>query len=311
MNKKENTPRRVKMVINVFAIILGISIILGVSYAIFRASDTGRKTNTIKTGDFGLEIKNESDDSINLTHSIPMKEEDGLKTNPYTFDVVNTGDYDINYKLGFEISSDTTMSASSVRYVLVKDGVKGSSALVSSAVLENITTDDGTKKVYYVANYDIATGTTQKFKLYMWLDYNATESIANTVFKANVRVDGEATTITPRKTLREPTDEEKASFYRELNVFIAQRGGQNGVTYAALGGNNGYAIFIVYNNNIYVYPFNDFTGDGELYEGNKWYFSRDNDTLVEYTDDCPFEKSFFTNIYSNSYLDAIVESFGN
>ena len=314
MNKEEYTPRRVKMVINVFAIILGISIILGVSYAIFRASDTGRKTNTIKTGDFGLEIKNESDDSINLTHSIPMREEDGLKTNPYTFDVVNTGDYDINYKLGFEISSDTTMPVSSVRYVLVKDGVKGSSALVSSAVLENITTEDGTKKVYYVANYDIAAGATQKFKLYMWLDYNATESIANTVFKANVRVDGEATTITPRKTLREPTDEEKASFSKGDYEGIIAKNNNSQVFYVDSDDGPVVEIFL-FNNNTYLayaYPFQNIEDDDLFIEANKWY-SVDVDTgdATEYTGDCPFIKSIFTDIYSSSYLDAIVESFGN
>ena len=73
-------------------------------------------------------------------------------------------------------------------------------------------------------------------------------------------------------------------------------------------------IFL-FNNNTYLayaYPFQNIEDDDLFIEANKWY-SVDVDTgdATEYTGDCPFIKSIFTDIYSSSYLDAIVESFGN
>lgn len=205
--EKKTYNKNYKFFLNIFAIVLGIGVIFGVTYAIFRTTVRGEKSNVISTGNFGLVIQNESTNGISLTNALPMSEEEGKKTSAYTFELKNTGDYDIKYKLGFELDSSSTMPAKAIRYIFNN----GTSSLMSSAVETEVSDTDGTvKKVYYVEDSYIGKGETKQYSLKMWIDYDATkEEAAGKTFKIKARADGEATKQFEAKTLIAPSAEQK------------------------------------------------------------------------------------------------------
>lgn len=310
-----------KMMLNIFAIILGMGIILGVSYAIFRTRDVADKTNVIQTGDFGLEITNESADGISVTNALPMTFEEGMKTTPYTFTLTNTGDYDVAYKLGLEAFSDSTMPSSAVRYLLIKGDATDTSGLtnentklVSQAVEETVTDENNqTKTVYYIETGTIKSQASQNYTLYMWIDYDATTEITGTKFKVRARADGEATKIDEnKKEFIEPTEEELTQMQYEdgTNQYIVARGtSQMGIWYSNNMNSTGVKAIAVGdgNGNTYIFLSDDLVIGETPLKGNTWYSAGENPE--EYTGDAPFTKEDLTTIYSESYVDYVMSLF--
>lgn len=310
-----------KMMLNIFAIILGMGIILGVSYAIFRTRDVADKTNVIQTGDFGLEITNESADGISVTNALPMTFEEGMKTTPYTFTLTNTGDYDVAYKLGLEAFSDSTMPSSAVRYLLIKGDATDISGLtnentklVSQAVEETVTDENNqTKTVYYIETGTIKSQASQNYTLYMWIDYDATTEIVGTKFKVRARADGEATKIDEnKKEFIEPTEEELAQMqYEDGNdQYIVARGtSQMGIWYSNNMNSTGVKAITVGdgNGNTYIFLSDDSVVGETPLKGNTWYSAGENPE--EYTGSAPITKEDLTTTYSESYVDYVMSLF--
>lgn len=313
-----------KMMLNIFAIILGMGIILGVSYAIFRTRDVADKTNVIQTGDFGLEITNESADGISVTNALPMTFEEGMKTTPYTFTLTNTGDYDVAYKLGLEAFSDSTMPSSAVRYLLIKGDATDISGLtnentklVSQAVEETVTDENNqTKTVYYIETGTIKSQASQNYTLYMWIDYDATTEITGTKFKVRARADGEATKIDEnKKEFIEPTEEQLAEMHYDSGTdqyFIAH--GQNNAIQMVYINNDASSnisvINVLANGPLYIFASEDIENFvGYSIEGEKWYCLSEGTSMEEYTGSVPFAKEDLDTIYSESYVDDIMSLF--
>ncbi len=329
-NNKKNYNKNHKFFLNVFAIVMGIGVIFGVTYAIFRTTVRGEKTNIISTGNFGLIIQNESTSGISLTNALPMSEEEGKKTSAYTFELKNTGDYDVKYKLGFELDSSSTMPAKAIRYIFND----GTSSLMSSAVETEVSDADGTvKKVYYVEDSYIGKGETKQYSLKMWIDYDATqEEAAGKTFKIKARVDGEATKQFEAKTLIAPTAEQMKQLQQvdsNNEWIIADKVsddtsiGDKWIEYTLIGDSSdvyGITIDIIGDNerDLYIFLNKDYTLEDDgveyTYKAGYWYKVSQNSTggiinSTRYFGECPFKKSDLSTIYSESYLDYVISLF--
>lgn len=330
--EKKTYNKNYKFFLNVFAIVLGIGVIFGVTYAIFRTTVRGEKSNIISTGNFGLVIQNESTSGITLTNALPMSEEEGRKTSAYTFELKNTGDYDIKYKLGFELDPSSTMPAKAIRYIFNN----GTSSLMSSAVETEVSDADGTvKKVYYVEDSYIGKGETKQYSLKMWIDYDATkEEAAGKTFKIKARADGEATKQFEAKTLIAPTAEQKNQLKQVENNdawLIAENENGNNLNSKYIEwrlidtehDSYGILIDIIKDENAdkrdsYYFVNKDYTENVNnekiiIMKAGYWYKMESIDgnlsTITRYFGACPFKKSELGSIYSESYLDYVISLF--
>lgn len=327
-DNKKTYNKNYKFFLNVFAVVLGIGVLFGVTYAIFRTTVRGKKSNIISTGNFGLVIQNESTNGISLTNALPMSEEEGKKTSAYTFELKNTGDYDVKYKLGFELDSSSTMPAKAIRYIFND----GTSSLMSSAVETEVSDTDGTvKKVYYVEDSYIGKGETKQYSLKMWIDYDATqEEAAGKTFKIKARADGEATKQFEARTLIAPTAEQMKQLQQvesndEWVIAEKESGtsiGDKWIEYIRIDGTSDvYGIIIdFYKGNDgrdqYIFLNKDYVLDNDgveyTYKAGYWYKLPENDTggiWSRYFGECPFKKSELSSIYSESYLDYVISLF--
>lgn len=184
---------KINKIAKILGIIIGISLVLGMSYAVFRKSTTGEKENVVSAGKLDVKIENEQNE-MNLTNALPQREKDGMKNTPYTFDIANRGNINAMYDLYVEIDNTSTLDASLVRYYLtvVEDGTE-KQVTPESFLLgdEKENTKEG-KKSYKIDTRYLDVNKANQYKLYFWLDYDATkEQAAGKTFKANIRVDSE------------------------------------------------------------------------------------------------------------------------
>ncbi|MEG2480378.1 MAG: hypothetical protein RSA50_08960, partial [Mucinivorans sp.] len=85
-----------KIIISISSILIGILLIVGVSYAWINFNLFGTKNNTLVVGTLTVILDDNLSNGINLTNTYPMNQTNGMKTPSYTFKVTNTG-YKANY----------------------------------------------------------------------------------------------------------------------------------------------------------------------------------------------------------------------
>ena len=185
----------------IIGIIIGIIIILGISYALFQLVLVGKKKNKIITGTLNLELVETDENNplkytnIEVTNAMPMTNEEGLKTTPYVFTLKNTGNIDAEYVLSLEVSDDSDLPAGSVKYAIVR--INNNSNFESTPMLlssvnnyqaKNSNNEDVT--LYDLDEGKIKVGKDIDYELYLWIDYDANVSAADKSLTAVVKVSG-------------------------------------------------------------------------------------------------------------------------
>ena len=170
--------RRVKnqtlfMAISVFVVFV---IMLGTSYAIFKADNKSADFNGLDVGDLHITYSDESG-SISLANSYPLSDQDGNNSTPYTFSIQNTGSLASTYSIKLlddvalidgEEKTDEEMVGKLLDKSVLKVSVNGE----NPSVLENLS----------ISNYEIASGTlqpgeTKKFSVRLWIKDDAGNNI--------------------------------------------------------------------------------------------------------------------------------------
>ena len=161
-------------------LVLTIIMCLGVSYAaiyfVYFKEDS--RINKIETGLVTIDYV-EGNGEINLTNTLPVLDEVGLASEPYSFTVKNTSAVPINLKVELIPDSENTLHEGAIRYGLYKDG-----ELIQLDYLQNLENN-----ILYLYQ-EMPKGETIEFKLYIWVDYYY--ETPNETFKAQIKVTGES-----------------------------------------------------------------------------------------------------------------------
>ncbi len=197
LNIKDN--ERKTMIIASVAMLFTIISVIGITYAAFRYTKEGTKSNKVTTSTITMNY-NEATNGITLTNAFPMSDNDGKvltgEGNTFGFTVtVTTGN---NTPVGYEISAvkdpNSTLGNNDVRIYLEKSttGAEGT----YSSVLEptgfspiNATTEIGTPQGEMLLHSDSTTSTrTDYYILRMWIrsDYEITGESKFFTIKVNV-----------------------------------------------------------------------------------------------------------------------------
>lgn len=187
--KKFNISKLVKReaMFTVLSVITVTILTLSSTYAIFSSVQKAEKYNKLKTGT--LEISYEDTDAgmgniINLNGAYPESDEEGRKTNPYTFTITNVGSLTAKYKI--KILDDEEMIAEDgcVDNLLPKDKIKYSLNGGTPQLLSEIESTD-----YNIYEGLLGVGISKNYSIRIWIDESAGNEVLGTHYHGKIVVE--------------------------------------------------------------------------------------------------------------------------
>ena len=149
-------------------VLISMMCIIGISYALWRRTDTNRITADC----FEITLTNEKD-MITLENTFPLYDEEGMQTTPYTFTIQNKcasyASYNINLELLDTVTEDNRLDPQYLKVVLDENTPN---LLSSNEVVEPTLSNA-------YASYELTTGYLEQneektYNLRLWLDENVT-----------------------------------------------------------------------------------------------------------------------------------------
>lgn len=179
MMEKETKSQNSKIIVLGTVIVLVAVFLTGISYALFTLNVQGEKVHTLKSAKLELKFVNESE-GIKLENTMPLTDEDGLKTASYQFTLKNTGDLASDYKLVLEDQAitGTRMPDHIIKYYLKKNTIENEPDLLNN--LDNRILDQGV----------IRPNTNIIYELKLWMDYETGNEFQGTKFNVQIKAEG-------------------------------------------------------------------------------------------------------------------------
>ena len=157
-------------------------LLFGGTYAWLTYTINSSKNSVLKSGDLALSMT--EGNAINLPVAVPVSDEDGLLSEPYTFTLENTGSIGSEYSIYLEDLSlengETRVPDNKIKYSLKKgDTSIGTGLLSSTGQSPYRVLDRGTIEAKVKVTY----------QLWLWIDANAGIEIQDMVFKGKIKVE--------------------------------------------------------------------------------------------------------------------------
>ena len=144
----------------------------GTSFAYLRVTRTQTDENVVSSLDC-IEVQLfDGVNAFNIQNAYPIKDEDGLNQIPYSFSLKNNCEQGVTVDIGFELLSNTTLSANNLKINFArKNGLAGTKIL--SSLMNGTPLNNG---VAYILKTDYLNyNETKSYDFRMWLPYELTE----------------------------------------------------------------------------------------------------------------------------------------
>ena len=167
-----------------------IVLLIGVSYALWIILKEQDTENKITSSCISIELESVTEE-ISLSNAIPLTDEDGMNTPPYTFTIKNTCTTFISYDVIFLVDSESTLGTQYVDAVLDRNVIKTLDQYESREI------DNQTGYILQSGNLSQADEIT--YNLRMWLDEEVTvnDPVFNTSLKGKIRIEAKITNYSP------------------------------------------------------------------------------------------------------------------
>ena len=134
--KKENKKQIAKITIFLTSIFI---IFLSVTYAFINVTINGTRRQVITVGNLNIDL--EEDDNFTIDNTLPVYDEVGMLSEPFSFRLINNSDEKASYVLSLEdITTGEKLSFSDVKLGLTKNG---ETSIFTISDLENLIIDTG------------------------------------------------------------------------------------------------------------------------------------------------------------------------
>ena len=187
MNKK-------KKVLLVCIFLVGILLVVGLSYAYWLLYLSQTSSNKISTSCFSLSLTNEKN-NISLEYAYPILDEEGKKLTPYSFTITNTCDLFADYTINLEILKDSTMP---IKYI---NALMNNESIVKLSELEDTkTTIEGAISSKILAKGSLGSGDSMDYNLRLWMAEDVSiddKDSMNTIFLSQVTLSATRGTYNP------------------------------------------------------------------------------------------------------------------
>ena len=198
-NLKEGTYKLIeimsnkKIILLSASLLLGIIVMVGVTYAYWRITYQATSVNKIVSSCFSMELTNEKN-NITLEDAYPISDEKGKSLTPYSFTITNTCDLFASYTINLEMLSGTTLDSKYVKTMINSEAI---------ANLNNLETTDtsieGATESRVLFKGSLGAGDSTDYTLRIWMDSDTpfNEDSMNKVFQSKITVTAEVSTYSP------------------------------------------------------------------------------------------------------------------
>ncbi len=157
---------KIKIILIIVSLFLVASLVIGASYAVWLLSNVQDTENFVSTECFDIDFVEKSSE-INIASAIPISDEEGQVTDPYTFSLENICDLTAYYSVNVEVFDTTTLD-----HGLLKVSLDSDTPMAVSDGDQNLASGDST--IYELYSGYLNPGKTVTHDFRMWLDYLAT-----------------------------------------------------------------------------------------------------------------------------------------
>ena len=162
---------------------------IGGSYALFNSQNMDSEYNAFKEEDF--EVSYVADDSgygdiLSLVNESPISDADGVKLEPYRFNITNLGDREKNFKLKIDLDYSIIEEDGCINSMLSPSYIKYKFDNQKPQILGDLAQKD---YEIYVSSETIMPGSSEIHELRIWIDENSPEVVKNKHFHATVTVE--------------------------------------------------------------------------------------------------------------------------
>ena len=166
-----------KIIVLIVLILISIIALIGSSYALLTKSFKSEKLS-MQVGT--LKVDFTEGNAITMGNTMPMTDENGMNTTPYTFTITNSGDVDAYYTVSNEEELANTLDTNYLKMRLTgSDGYDSGIKRLK---------DLGTSTYRIVDETSLATGKSVTYKLYLWIASDAGNDIQNKIYKSKIIV---------------------------------------------------------------------------------------------------------------------------
>ena len=166
-----------KIIILIILILISILTLIGSSYALLTKKFTSKKLS-VEVGT--LKVDFTEGNAITMDNVVPMTDENGMNTTPYTFTITNSGTIDSYYTISNEEDSNNTLDTTYLKYKLVSnDGYDSGIKRLK---------DIGTGTYRIVDERPLLKSKSVIYKLYLWIASDAGNDIQNKIYKSKIIV---------------------------------------------------------------------------------------------------------------------------
>lgn len=177
--------KKYKIFLILIVVLLLSGLFISFSYAKWFISIKQNDSDVIASGCISLEIIEEKND-INLINAIPMSDEEGSTTIPYSIRIQNTCSITVLYNISLDILSDTNLD---LNHVKVKTDYL-EPVLLSSLNHGDIVNENSTDNIILKDEMLLPANINRIHRIYLWLDKDTTLEEANKKLLSKVRITG-------------------------------------------------------------------------------------------------------------------------
>ena len=177
-----NGKKKWSKILLIFGVLIGV---VGVSYALWRASFSSTNDNSLTATCFNVSFTDQN--NISIEKAYPLLDKDGKKLTPYEFTITNNCDSYAKYDINLEVLNTSTLTNMDYIKLMLDDGTP---ALVSSY---NVTTKtlSNASSAYKISTGYLNANESKTYNLRLWLDENVTgetEGVQNNTFTSKITV---------------------------------------------------------------------------------------------------------------------------
>ena len=166
-----------KIIVLIVLILISIIALIGSSYALLTKSFKSEKLS-MQVGT--LKVDFTEGNAITMDNAIPMTDENGMNTTPYTFTITNSGDVDAYYTISNEEELANTLDTNYLKMRLTgSDGYDSGIKRLK---------DIGTGTYRIVDERALQKSKNVTYKLYLWISSDADNSVQDKVYKSKIIV---------------------------------------------------------------------------------------------------------------------------